>query len=199
MRIPKWCKRGSEEDIFGVHELDFPITRPDSEEPDFLSSNILPFVEVKYFKKNDCQPYNPDTDLGIELDDFCISNEDGYLVPLYLIIPTEKKRSGVITLCYQRIVKKISDSIKDEIIHEFTKKTTIEDKNFFIDEIFIEEERNDIKEDYTKFMKELENRSQLWGRYLQDYLDSCIRNMTLNQIIVEESKRARAIDIYMKI
>lgn len=200
LRVPKWEKLQHEEDIFGVHKLDFPITRPDSEEPDFLSSNVLPFIEVRYFIKDDCLPYNPKSELSTKLDEFCISQEEGYLIPLYLIIPTDpsgKKKRDIITLRYQRILERISESIRDEIVHAYECRTTENDKNSFVDEIFFDDdEKNQIIDGTCSFAEKLEIRKQLWGRYLEKYLNSCIRNMLLNQIIVEESKRARAIDIY---
>lgn len=42
LRIPKWENCKEEADLFGVHNLTFPIS--DSAEPDFLTADILPFI-----------------------------------------------------------------------------------------------------------------------------------------------------------
>lgn len=39
-------------------------------------------------------------------------------------------------------------------------------------------------------------RAEVWDEELKEYLDSCIKNVSLNKIVVSAEKRARAIDIY---
>lgn len=87
LRIPKWENCKEEADLFGVHNLTFPIS--DSAEPDFLTADILPFIKCAAFFNQDGEPYNPQQSLSTRLDDFCLTNEDGYLVPLYLMVAPE--------------------------------------------------------------------------------------------------------------
>lgn len=93
LRIPTWKKCRNEKDLFGVHNLVFKIQNPDSEDPDFLSGDILDFIVSVNFKEKELetQPYHPNRELSTDLDDFCLTYKEGYLVPLFLLIPTEKK------------------------------------------------------------------------------------------------------------
>ncbi len=88
LRIPKWREISKEQDWFGVSDLVFKYDGS-KKDPDFLSSEIYPFIECLSFKAGDDKPYNPQTELSTELDNFCVSYEKGYLIPLYLLAPSK--------------------------------------------------------------------------------------------------------------
>lgn len=197
LRIPKWKKSREEEDLFGVHELVFKYQNPDSEDPEFLTGNIMPFIEVETFLADDKSPTNPKTELSTTLDEYCyIHNEDGYLIPLFLLIPLDNnKMKSVLRL--KTIIHNIAFKIKDEIVDEFANKISDSDKNQFIKEIFIDEDmKNNVLNDNSLFEPLVTELADTWEEELKNYLDACIRNISLNQIIVSESQRGRAIDIY---
>lgn len=49
-------------DLFGLHSLSFPMRTPDSDEPEFLTQDILPFIRVVPFnvKRDNGKCYNSD-------------------------------------------------------------------------------------------------------------------------------------------
>ena len=194
LRIPKWENCKEEADLFGVHNLTFPIS--DSAEPDFLTADILPFITCAAFFNQDGEPYNPQQSLSTRLDDFCLTNEDGYLVPLYLMVAPENIKKAQIMLRYNTITSDIAGKIGDEIRQHFTDLSD-ENKNDFIAEIFGNDENcNEIKEDHSKFGEKVQEKQMVWKVCLTNYLDSCVKNMALNKIEVSGEQRDRAIDIY---
>lgn len=112
--------------------MTFPIS--DSAEPDFLTADILPFIKCAAFFNQDGEPYNPQQSLSTRLDDFCLTNEDGYLVPLYLMVAPENIKKAQIMLRYNTITSDIAGKIGDEIRQHFTDLSD-ENKNDFIAEI----------------------------------------------------------------
>lgn len=198
LKIPKWKNCKSEEDLFGVHNLTFKYQNPDSEEPDFLTGNIYPFIVVETFGARDDKPYNPKNGLSTKLDDFCLSSDnEGYLIPLFLIIPLEDKSRTQTFLRYNTITKRIAESIKDEILNDYAALTDSADKALFIDQIFDDDDKREgIKNNKISMQTELEELAEMWTSCLRVYLESCIRQVGLNQIVVSEKQRGRAIDIY---
>lgn len=87
LKIPKWIDvhNGKEADLFGIQTLAFPLANPDVDIPEFLSGEILSFIETQTFNANDNKPYNPHNNLSTDLDQFCTSFSNGYLIPLYLL------------------------------------------------------------------------------------------------------------------
>ena len=84
---------------------------PDADIPDYLSGDILQFIEVQSFNASDTKPFNPHNNLSTELDNFCVNNSEGYLIPLFLIIQTGKKK-GQMSLRFKVITNLIADYIK---------------------------------------------------------------------------------------
>jgi len=66
LKIPKWIDvhNGKEADLFGIQTLAFPLANPDVDIPEFLSGEILSFIETQTFNANDNKPYNPHNNLG---------------------------------------------------------------------------------------------------------------------------------------
>lgn len=197
LRIPRWSKCQNERDLFGVHELMFKYKNSDSEEPDFLSGDILPFIECINFTNGDGQPYNPQVPLSTELDNFCISNAEGYLIPLYLLVPSEKVNRAQIVLRYKTILKNIARNIGEEIIDHFTSLNNDNEKLEFIDEIIMDvNERDRIKANFNLFKDTIDGREEVWMTDLEYYLKESVNRVALNKIVLKEEQRARAIDIY---
>lgn len=114
LKLPK-VKNKDEQDLFGARILNFPYQQPDKDIPDFLSGDILSFIDIKSFKSNDDQPYNPyinHNDNSTDLDKYCISRKNYYLVPLFLMIPTGTNARNNIELRYDEIIEKIAEDIK---------------------------------------------------------------------------------------
>lgn len=196
LRIPKWANCHNEADLFGIQNLQFTYKHPDSEDPEFLSSDIFPFVECLYFLADDETPYHPKKNLGTALDTFCLNYEKGYLIPLYLLAPSTERKDQC-DLRYITVTKKISEDIGNEIITHYVNLTDTLAKDAFIDKIFTDESiRSEIKSDYSIFHDKIEERVLTWNKALGDYLKACVEKVSLNQIIVKEEQRARAIDIY---
>lgn len=195
LRIPRWEKCKEESDLFGVYDLNFQIS--DSVEPDFLTADILQFIECVSFLNNDGEPYNPQQDLSTDLDDFCMTYKEGYLVPLYLMIAPENAKKSQIMLRYNTITARIAGKIGDEIKQYFMKLSDEKQKNDFIEEIFGSDEScQKIKEDHSMFCGKIEEKQMVWKMCLVNYLDSCVKNVALNKIEVSGEQRDRAIDIY---
>ena len=83
-------------DLFGLHSLSFPMRTPDSDEPEFLTQDILPFIRVVPFnvKRDNGKCYNPYSRpiprMLSELETYCPSVEDGWsYIPLYLLVENE--------------------------------------------------------------------------------------------------------------
>lgn len=197
LRIPKWTKCRDEADLFGVHNLEFKYQNPDSEDPEFLSGDVLPFIECIPFLADDGQPYNPHVALSTELDTFCLGYNDGYLLPLYLLAPTERRNKNQFLLRYDAITKGIARGIGNEILNHFAGLNSKNDRDQFIDEIFEDQAlRDQIKDNNGLFNEEIQNRIDVWNYYFKQYLEACIKELSLNRIVVKEEQRARAIDIY---
>ena len=195
LRIPTWGKCRDEKDLFGVHNLTFPISNV--EEPDFLTGDILPFVEIIGFLNNDRKPYNPQANLSTDIDKFCVSYKTGYLIPLYLAIPSENAKKSQIKLRYETIIEEVASQIRDEINNYFAGLSDVDKKDNFIDEIFEDVDvRDEIKRNHSLFDTKIREKEKLWRADLKSYIESCIQNVSLNKIEVAEEQRARAIDIY---
>ena len=195
LRIPKWINIDKENDLFGLKRFSFPIQNPDSEDPTFLTGDIKPFIECLNFTANDKTPYNPNSNLSTDLDTFCLSNETGYLIPLFLLCPTGDD-ANLIGDRFEIIIEDIAKKIKDEISLSYGALKTDAEKKSFLNEIFDESKIDKIILDSNKLNTELDSKSRSWARNIKSYLNTCISQARLNQIIVTETNRARAIDIY---
>lgn len=197
LRIPKWTSCREESDLFGVQRLNFKYKDPDSNDPDFLSGDIFPFITCMTFNTGDKSPYNPERDLSTALDDFCLNYEDGYLLPLFLMTPSSESNPSQVKLRLNTIRKNISVKIKEEIECYFASLNDSEKKAFII-EIFSDDTKvcNAIQKNHSLLSTKLDERAEVWDEELKEYLDSCVKNVALNRIVVSAEKRARAIDIY---
>lgn len=196
LRIPKY-NSGDEgvQDFFNAKKQIFPWEDPEKSEPEFLSDEIVEAIKVVPFNAtgNDC--YNPfivPQPPKSDLINYCTSEKE-YLIPLFLL--DGKNDAWII-----QIIKRISENIQIDIVTEFER---VDDSlkaefvnNVLSDEILeLADDRNNITEK-AEFEKELKKQGDKWAADLKSYLISCLNDIQLNQIIVDNHNRARAINIY---
>lgn len=203
LRIPKWSDvyNKGKDDLFEIKNLAFPLTNPDVDFPEFLSGQILGFIETQTFNASDEKPFNPHTTPTTDIDTFCVSYPEGYLVPLYMLIPLGKKKNAIMKR-YIDIINAIAEGLYKEIYNYYLSLQSCDERQDFMKEIL-----DDDPDTFEEIMESsptmddpfegvLKDRKDLWGDALKTYLESCIKNVYLSQIRVGESQRARAIDIY---
>lgn len=189
-----------EADLFGIQTLAFPLANPDVDIPEFLSGEILSFIETQTFNANDNKPYNPHNNLSTDLDQFCTSFSNGYLIPLYLLIQTGRKKSQM-QLRFKDIMTRISEYIKSEMYDYFTSLPSDAEQRAFVKKVMHDDpdECTELLDKVTyvdEFETVLDNRKDIWVDSMKIYLDSCVKTVYLSQIRVSASQRGRAIDIY---
>lgn len=199
LKLPKWKDRPDlAEDWFGVGKLNFPIENPRIDFPEFLTSQILKYIHVESFNANDKKPYNPSEKLamvGVDLKQYCVGFETGYLIPLFLVAKPVDSREASYWL--GQIISGVAKCIENEIMGVYLEKET-EERETFVKYIF-ENEASDICGEINSqdaFSKALEQRREVWKELMQEYLASCKEALFLDKIVVKASQRARAIDIY---
>ena len=202
LKIPKWIDvhNGKEADLFGIQTLAFPLANPDVDIPEFLSGEILSFIETQTFNANDNKPYNPHNNLSTDLDQYCTSFSNGYLIPLYLLIQTGRKKSQM-QLRFKDIMTRISEYIKSEMYDYFTSLPSDAEQRAFVKKVMHDDpdECTELLDKVTyvdEFETVLDNRKDIWVDSMKIYLDSCVKTVYLSQIRVSASQRGRAIDIY---
>ncbi|MEY8385763.1 DUF262 domain-containing protein [Oscillospiraceae bacterium 38-13] len=198
-------------DLFGLHSLMFPMESPETGEPNFLTQDILPFIKVIPFTvKTDAgkcyNPYTTNVPKALsELESYCLNVEEGWMyIPLYLLVADEFVRVSQATL--DGIIDAISKTvltIKKNMLGELLNDGKLDEVRRFITDNINPDIYYDI--DYSedtpekiseKFSKILESQRSTWASNMYTYLKSCITQINLSQIVLEESQRARAIDIY---
>lgn len=200
LKLPNRKNSAEQKDIFGVWNLQFPYNNPEFEEPDFLISDILEYITIKTFKENDSMPYNPKHKLNLDnaLENECIGNEK-YLIPLFLMVKSEPVQNISETV-FSKIIRKISEDIQYNIEKEYEDCVGEDTKREFAKKILtpemMEVYENKKEKNEDNFCEVLAEQGNIWIDKFKEYLRSCIRFMSLNQITVEESMRDRAIDIY---
>lgn len=207
LKIPRWkefYEKPEKMDILGVRNFTKPTDSYGNVE--FLTSDIMDYIEVKSFLSGDDKVYNPNHKLDNKLDSFCVNGSDYYLIPLYIFIPTAKNETQA-PIRRKNIMEGIGKKIVDEIIDEFigldVRNEVDKQKPLLasiLDDDTAEELINEWQSDKgsgADSIKEvLIDRSNYWTEALKDYIDLCLKNMSLNQIVVTSEQRARAIDIY---
>lgn len=211
LKIPHWKsvynEEGYDSNILGIKNFSSP--QDPYGEVDFLTNDILPYIEVKSFKKDDDAPFNPMHGFDSDLDNYCIAKNNEYLVPLFIFIPTQKNKQKVSSRM-SNIISGIGGRIYSEIIDYFTEQqcsNNIEKQYALLNDLLEQDSDNmhkikaciksEQKEEASRLLKEeLKEKETYWARQLEEYINSCLNKMLLNKIIVGAEKRARAIDIY---
>lgn len=184
--LPKW-QADISDDVFGFHGLNFPVKKLGNE-PIYLSGDMLPNIEVIEFTKNDGKPFNPFTKetKTNAMAAFCHSKDDCYLIPLYLLASNETKNS----IMTNRIKVEIENDYISDFNDDFKKLSLQKQQELWSTNfVFNLEEGREVEE----ILKE---RFEVWWDNFSNYLRDCIKNLMLNQIVVAEAQRGRAIDIY---
>ena len=136
LRIPKWSDvyNKGKDDLFGIKNLAFPLTNPDVDFPEFLSGQILGFIETQTFNASDEKPFNPHTTPTTDIDTFCVSYPEGYLVPLYMLIPLGKKKNAIMKR-YIDIINAIAEGLYKEIYNYYLSLQSCDERQDFMKEI----------------------------------------------------------------
>lgn len=187
IKLPKW-QSNDDDDIFGFRSLTFPIENL-TENPTYLSGDILPTLEVIEFNKKDKKAFNPfipdDKIKPNELAKFCIKKDNYYLIPLYLMASNDKKNGNK----KSRIKELIKDDYLSDMKDQYDSLSKDEQNKF------IEKYEGDPDED-NEFKSVIGLTFETWWSSFESYLTACITKIIMNQIIVSEAQRGRAIDIY---
>lgn len=185
------------EDIFGIKYLRFPYADA-SQEPDFLTEDIYDMLEVRSFNKKDKTHFNPydseDLNINAGLVKECV--KEGYLIPLFLL--TDKPQKSKNEQLLKSILKSYVDYVQQELLDKYDKCEDLESKKSFVRNVLQDEfyDMIDDLENADEFADQLEAQADNWKTKFVQYLKGCVNEINLNQIVVEESKRDRAIDIY---
>ncbi len=202
--LPKWTdidNNPDTDDLFNIHTLVFPFDC-EKDEPNYLSGSILKYIKAIPFTNSDQNPYSPSYDPSTSLTKFCVSQSDGYYIPLYLLIESGKDdQKRKINLTFASTMDEIAGLIAQEINDGIINKIIGSDEcNNFIEQIFGSYDHGDIqkiKNGDDELRKKLLNGLQkYWCDQMKRFLMSCIREMKLTRIHVSAKDRARAIDIY---
>jgi hypothetical protein len=196
LRIPKYqCDEETVEDFFGAKVLELPWKDAEKDEPDFLADEIYEAIKIIPFNATGTDCYNPFLEhqpAKSELINFCSTGKE-YLIPLFLL-------TGNNDAWLTQILKRISENIQIDIVSEFD-QLQIEERLPFVQNVLTKDiqelaEHPDRISERTEFESELKKQGDIWAASLKTYLVSCLNNIQLNQIIVDNRKRARAINIY---
>ena len=211
LEIPKF-ENTSVPDLFGVRSLDCPIIS-DAADPEFLTADVLPFIKVISFNVTKDQdksynPYNKKPSKMSELETYCMgANPDFFYIPLFLLIETGRLSvnhtglNNIVTAIARSVCRTKVSFLKERLeaepcwdVRKYVTENLISDifESYFDSSCFEKEPEEICKE----FERVLETQADSWARYMMSYLNSCISQINLSQIVVEDSQRARAIDIY---
>lgn len=195
LRLPKYRDANGQrkdEDYFQIGKL-MPFKHPTTSEPDFLSDEIVDMIKIIPFKAGDGTSYNPfQHNFSVSsLVDFCTSGEE-YLIPLYLIAGSPKNRS-----CLMSIVVRISENVQLDILQEFDALDK-EEKVSFAGNLLTEYALASCENiaDRESFKEALAKQGREWENNIILYLQSCLDDIQLHQLIVNNRRRDRAINIY---
>ncbi len=208
IKIPKYNKNDELPDIFGVNNLDFPMDNPQTDVPKFLTETILKYIDIESFKladENKLASY-PKAKYSKELTTMCMGKDndvDYYKLPMFLMINATddsksiKRFNDILTTILEDIVDDMKEEyLKHDSSDEMELKTFV--KSIIKDEDdYTEWENTDVDEQEKTFIKIMrKNGASQWQAKFKEYLVACINKMDLHQIVVEQSNRERAIDIY---
>lgn len=194
-------KSGIQKDIFGLSNLFFAI--PESGIPRFLTEDVDEYLCVesfKYYKAESTKipPYSPQDSKPSDIENYCTNTDTGrYRIPLYMLIETHEN-----DLKYETTLKNILSKIADDVVYRMMdeyRDLDEENRRKFINEKVQKQFQQDITNinDFEVVHSQLNNQGRiLWADRIYTYLKSCISELDLHQIIVSESARDRAIDIY---
>ncbi len=200
LRIPSYnSEEVSVEDFFNAKGLELPWkdAEKDAEkdEPKFLADEIYEAIKVINFNASGDECFNPfksPQSPKSDLVNYCSSGKE-YLVPLYLL-------TGNNDTWLTQILTRIADNIQIDILEKFDSLDSEKREGFVKSTLTVDiqelAENPDRICEREEFRKELKKQGDMWAGSLKTYLVSCLNGIQLNQIIVDNHNRARAINIY---
>lgn len=105
----------SSKDLFGIRTLEFRFDVSNGEEPDFLTADIVDYIECRPFlaSEYDKRPYMPGQRYDDSLDDYCFATPGIYLIPLYLLVGSENNDDRLRKKRLLAIIKRMRDQITE--------------------------------------------------------------------------------------
>lgn len=198
LKIPCIEKLDERNDKFHLRELKFFLENSESDVPDFLTGDIIEYIEHYSFDENSIEPYAPHAKTPQKITHFCIQ-EDYYFIPLYLLIGSgdASSETRLKTILKNIITEVVQYRLEREydILETFDEQRKFVEEHIetdYLEEIILE---NEVKRDKLE-MRWKEMGETHWADQMKNYLLSCVTNMDLHQIVVDDSNRNRAIDIY---
>lgn len=189
LKIPRWSSvwRNEESDLLYLKKLDFP---QNLSEPDYLTDDIFQFIECRNYTKNDDQCFNPRVMDADEIRSMCTSGKSYYYIPLFLMIPTEETNMKIKTL-----LKHIWKKIRDEIIHDIigVYEGNPEEQSVIWKEVL---RQDGAAPDSLIGNEDWHLMVEYWVEKVGEFLNGCITQIILNEVVISAEKKARAIDIY---
>ena len=201
---------------FGLSKLKIEGGMAHEGYPDFLTENIIDQICCIEEKKDNKKIIFDDVDnvSDTDLSDYCTdtNKHDGYyIIPLYYMYGLVKNINRNHKNRLKAVLNKIATKYKEDIIRKLKDDSVSENERLeLLRECFEEEsDYSKIKELYTidslndeaseiyfKILEILETNGNSWAEDFMDYLKSCIENMELYKIYINNSNKYRAIDIY---
>lgn len=190
-------------DLFGLKQLSFPYASQEKQIPDFTTNEVIDYITVVSNSDKDYSKIDPRNDYAsfisnasIDLINFCKSNSssgsDCYLIPLFALCDGNYANNpikDIISDVKRRVVKRYQDSIDDPSFEEYSyyplTKTEITQLNSF-----------DGSQRIELYKRMLEAKGETWESNFLKYIDCCITELNLAEIVVPNGQRGRAINIY---
>jgi len=205
-----------EEDLFGVVGFEPDKEIVESSYPQFSTDQIKD--KLDFFDKSEHEVLSDvsNCDEGI-LFSFCTTYmNDTMILPLYYLYGSATKKNinhrnrfrGALEAISERYVYQCIAILK-QVDCEKDMAVSLAEKLFADQDVFVnilqdlEDNSRLIKDEESELYKNiagnLKTRASSWAEDVRDYLESCIKNMELYEIKVEESNIVRAIDIYQNL
>ncbi len=198
LKIPAIENLNCRNDLFHLKRLSFFPGNPESDVPDFLTGDIIEYIEKYSFDEKTEEPYAPHTAKPQRITKFCMQ-DDAYLIPLYLLIGSGNDSS-------ETRLKTVLKNIVEDVVHfrmeqEFDVLPSPGGQRAFVETHIEPDYLEEIIVDGNVSRERLQEKwiemgETHWADRMRQYLMSCITDMDLHQIIVDDSNRNRAIDIY---
>ena len=200
LRIPSVENLDEKEDWFHLKELQFAMTSPESDVPEFLTGDIREDIVYFSYDEKTQEVYAPHAEKPQNIGNFCLK-EDYYYIPLFLLINNRKGDSSNETRLKNILKDIVTRVVRYRIEKEFDILTTESQKQEFVNKYIEDDYKGEIIKAEKVDRSELEESwismgETHWADKMKQYLTCCISNLDLHQIVVSKSDRNRAIDIY---
>lgn len=192
-------KEKYENNWWGLKWLYFPLATPEKDIPKFLTEDIVDTIFLEDFTKSRPSPFSPYCEWDVDqLISYCISNDEYYFIPLYLLARRKddrmQRRNRIVL---QHIIEKIADGQVMRLEQEYDNLITEAEKKNWLKPL--EEGDNVIQEiinNRQALTECLQSRKMVWVGDMESYLYSCVNSMNLHIMDVPNSSREKAIEIF---